>query len=54
MEESEDKKTQSESLGKWILKNLLGAVVFFVILLIGAQIILKVMTHHGQTIRCPT
>ena len=53
MEESEDKKTQSESLGKWILKNLLGAVVFFVILLIGAQIILKVMTHHGQTIEVP-
>ena len=37
----------------WIAKNLLGAVVFFAVLIIGATIALNVVTHHGQTIEVP-
>lgn len=37
----------------WIVKNILWAVVFFAVLLIGATIALSVMTHHGQTIEVP-
>lgn len=37
----------------WIVKNLLWAVVFFAVLLIGATIVLNTVTHHGQTIEVP-
>ncbi|MBR1926515.1 MAG: PASTA domain-containing protein [Bacteroidales bacterium] len=37
----------------WIVKNLIKAAVFFIALLILAQITLKVVTHHGQTIEVP-
>ena len=37
----------------WIVKNLIKAAVFFIVLVIGAQIVLKVVTHHGQTIEVP-
>ena len=37
----------------WIVQNLLGAVIFFVALLLGATIFLALVTHHGQTIEVP-
>ena len=37
----------------WIVRNLLGAVVFFVALLLVATVILNILTHHGQTIEVP-
>ena len=37
----------------WIAKNLLWAVVLFIVLIVGAQIALGVLTHHGQTIEVP-
>ena len=37
----------------WIVRNLLGAVAFFVALLLLATILLGVVTHHGQTIEVP-
>ena len=37
----------------WIVKNLLGAVIFFVVLLIGAAIGLNVITRHGKTVLAP-
>jgi len=37
----------------WIVRNLIGAVVFFAALLIAATVILGIITHHGQTIEVP-
>ena len=37
----------------WIVRNLLGAVAFFVALLVLATILLGAITHHGQTIEVP-
>ena len=37
----------------WIVNNLIKTAVFFIALVIGAQIALKVVTHHGQTIEVP-
>ena len=53
MEESEVKKNKTGILGNWIVRNLLGAVVFFALLVIGATIALSVVTHHGQSIEVP-
>ena len=38
---------------KWILNNLIGAILFFVVLLIGTSVLLKVITRHGQTVTAP-
>lgn len=38
---------------KWIWKNLLGGVIFVVVLMIGAAIGLRVITRHGQTVKAP-
>jgi beta-lactam-binding protein with PASTA domain len=38
---------------KWILKNLVAAVVLLVVLLVLASIGLKLITRHGQTVTAP-
>ena len=37
----------------WIVKNLIGAVIAFLVLALGAGILLGVITHHGQEIEVP-
>ena len=37
----------------WIVKNIIKAAVFFLTLVIVAQIALKLVTHHGQMIEVP-
>lgn len=37
----------------WIVKNLLLAVIFFVVLLVGAAVGLRAITRHGQTVTAP-
>ena len=37
----------------WIVKNLLGAVIFFVLLLVGAAVGLNLITRHGKTVTAP-
>ena len=37
----------------WILKNLLGAVVLVIVLLIGISVGLNVVTRHGKTVTAP-
>lgn len=40
-------------LSNWIVKNVLGAVALFLILVVGAAVFLSVITHHGQEIAVP-
>ena len=37
----------------WIVKNLLGAVLFLAVLAVGASISLSLITRHGQTVTTP-
>ena len=37
----------------WIVRNLLGAFIFFAALILVATVFLGVITHHGQTIEVP-
>lgn len=37
----------------WILKNLLGAVIFFVVLLVAVSVGLNLITRHGKTVVAP-
>ena len=37
----------------WVLKNLAGAVVFFVALALAANVLLGIFTHHGKVIEVP-
>jgi len=37
----------------WILKNLIGAILFFAVLLIGVSVGLKAITRHGKTVPAP-
>lgn len=37
----------------WIVKNLLWAVIFFVLLIVGASIGLNVITRHGKSVIAP-
>lgn len=37
----------------WITKNILGAVAFFAVLLIGVSIFLSVFTRHGKSVEVP-
>ena len=53
MEESDIKKEKTGFFSNWIVRNLIGAVAFFAILVIGASILLNVITHHGQSIEVP-
>lgn len=50
------KKTEenvTEKKDRWILKNLIGAVLFIVILLILASLGLRMVTRHGKTVTAP-
>lgn len=48
---TEENNTQKKD--RWILKNLIGAVVFVIALLVLASVGLKVITRHGQTVTAP-
>ena len=37
----------------WIVKNLIGAVIFFVLLLVVAAVGLNLITRHGKTVTAP-
>ena len=37
----------------WILKNLLGAVVFVIVLIVGVAVGLNRITRHGKTVEAP-
>ena len=37
----------------WIIKNLVWAVIFFLVLILGASVLLGIVTNHGQTIEVP-
>lgn len=37
----------------WVLKNLLGAALFFVVLAVAANLLLGIFTHHGKVIEVP-
>ena len=49
----EEKIEKKGYFSNWIVRNLIGAVVFFAVLLIAATVILGIITHHGQTIEVP-
>lgn len=50
----EEEKIENKGFfSNWIVRNLIGAVVFFAVLLIAATVILGIITHHGQTIEVP-
>lgn len=49
----EEKIEKKGFFSNWIVRNLIGAVVFFAVLLIAATVILGIITHHGQTIEVP-
>ncbi len=46
-------KNTVEKKDQWVLKNLIGAVVFVVALLILASVGLRVITRHGKTVTAP-
>lgn len=53
-----EKKTQGEGVkkgffGNWIVRNLLVAVLLFVLLGAGTVVFLKVVTKHNQSITVP-
>lgn len=48
---TEENNTQKKD--RWILKNLIGAVVFVIALLVLTSVGLKVITRHGQTVTAP-
>lgn len=39
--------------GNWIVKNILWAIILVVVLLVGAAIGLRALTHHGKEIEVP-
>ena len=49
----EEKIRKSGILKNWIVRNLLGAIIFFAALLLAATVLLGIVTHHGQTIEVP-
>ena len=40
-------------LGNWIVRNLLSALVVFIVLLVGSMIFLNVVTKHNQELIVP-
>lgn len=46
-------KEESNTKKSWIIKNLLGAVLFFVALAVVANILLAIFTHHNKVITVP-
>ena len=49
----EEKMQKGGILKNWIVRNLLGAIIFFAALLLAATVLLGIVTHHGQTIEVP-
>ena len=49
----EEKIKKSGILKNWIVRNLLGAIIFFAALVLAATVLLGIVTHHGQTIEVP-
>lgn len=39
--------------GNWIVKNIIWAIVFFLVLLLLATLLLNTITHHGKTVEVP-
>ena len=50
---TENYDTGKKAPKHWVLRNLLGAVAFFVILAIVANFLLGIFTHHGKTLEVP-
>jgi beta-lactam-binding protein with PASTA domain len=50
MEENEEKKASG---GHWIIRNIIGAIVFFLILWLACTLVLNSITHHGKSIEVP-
>lgn len=48
-----EEKNTVEKKDRWVLKNLIGAVAFVVILLILTSVGLRVITRHGKTVTAP-
>jgi beta-lactam-binding protein with PASTA domain len=46
-----EEKTNTKKF--WVLKNLAGAVLFFIALAVVANVLLAVFTHHGKVIQVP-
>ena len=44
---------QNKPTGRWILRNVILAILFFVALLIATQMCLKALTRHNQVITVP-
>lgn len=53
MEEKAENNNKGGFFGNWIVRNIIGAILFFIALLIGVTIFLNSLTHHGQTIEVP-
>ena len=47
------KKDESEKKSNWIVKNLVGAALFVVLLGVGAQGALSLITRHGKVVKAP-
>lgn len=50
MEKNEEKK---DAGGHWILRNIIGAIAFFLILWLACTLALNALTHHGKSIEVP-
>jgi beta-lactam-binding protein with PASTA domain len=50
MENNEEKK---DTGGHWILRNILGAIAFFLLLWLACTLVLNALTHHGKSIEVP-
>ena len=48
-----EEKKKSGFFKNWIVRNLLGAIVFIVVLVVAISILLNVLTRHGKTVRVP-
>ncbi|MBR5018368.1 MAG: PASTA domain-containing protein [Bacteroidales bacterium] len=44
---------ENKPVGRWILRNVILAILFFVALLIATQVSLKALTRHNQVITVP-
>ena len=53
MAQKKTEENNTEKKDRWILKNLIGAVVFVIVLLVLASIGLRVITRHGKTVTAP-
>ncbi len=49
MEVDKDQKP----VGKWLIRNIVLAVLFFVVLLVATQFSLKLITRHNKVITVP-